>query len=179
MSEQRPPEQLSIDPIADFSGCHSHIISRLQELADLPPLVDAAERSRNSAANLIRFFDDTVEHHHRDEERELFPAVLTSATPDSEVDRVRHMIDKLKAEHLSLESLWGRLRPRLRKAARGDLATLDMKLVEQFASAYHAHAQFEEQSFLPLAREILGRKDEDLAALGESLHLRRARRRPG
>ncbi len=37
---------------------------------------------------------------------------------------------------------------------------------------YQSHAQFEEQEFLPLARQILGRDGNHLAALGLALHMR-------
>ena len=43
-------------------------------------------------------------------------------------------------------------------------------LLERYAS----HASYEEQEFLPLAQEILGRSSSDMAALGISLHLRHA-----
>ena len=37
---------------------------------------------------------------------------------------------------------------------------------------YQAHAQLEEQAFLPLAQTILGRNDNHMAALGLTLHMR-------
>ena len=39
---------------------------------------------------------------------------------------------------------------------------------------YKGHARFEEQSFLPLSKTILGRNGDHLAALGVSMHMRRA-----
>ena len=39
---------------------------------------------------------------------------------------------------------------------------------------YKAHARFEEQQFLPLSKTILGRNGDHMAALGVSLHMRRA-----
>ena len=169
MSKASAPE----DPVAEFSGCHRGIVTRLDELAALPPLVEAAERARRSAGELVIFFDDTIENHHRDEERELFPAAISNAAPDDESDRVRALVDRLKAEHLSLESQWGRLRPQLRKAARGEPVSLDTTAVEQLVAAYHRHADFEEREFLPLARDILARESESMALLGQALHLRR------
>jgi hypothetical protein len=37
---------------------------------------------------------------------------------------------------------------------------------------YQAHAQLEEQAFLPLAQTVLGRNGNHMAALGLSLHMR-------
>jgi hypothetical protein len=44
--------------------------------------------------------------------------------------------------------------------------------LEPLVTQYRAHAQFEEQSFLPLSQAILGRNSHHLAALGLSLHMR-------
>ena len=50
----------------------------------------------------MTLFDDAVLAHHADEERELFPAVLRSATPGEEAGAVAAMVDWLTAEHRRL-----------------------------------------------------------------------------
>lgn len=176
MNDDALPAPEGEEPIADFSRCHQGIITRLDQLGELPPLVEAAARARHSAAELVRFFDDVIERHHRDEERELFPAVLRSAAPGEEADRVRALVDRLNAEHLSLESQWARLRPHLKKVSRGEEALLDAGAVRRVVAEYKTHARLEEDELLPLASHILARTSGELAALGMALHLRRSKK---
>ena len=49
-----------------------------------------------------------------EEERELFPAVLASATAGEERDRVKSIVDALTAEHRKVEAAWSRLEPKLK-----------------------------------------------------------------
>jgi hemerythrin-like domain-containing protein len=164
----------SASPIDTFSQCHAGILSGLRVLAGLPEMVKAAERARRIAAETLSIFDRAVMDHHADEEAELFPAVLKSARPGEECERVSIMIDGLVAEHRDIEALWKKLKPALRAAALGKPADLDARDVAELMRLYAAHASFEEGTFLPLAQEILGRNGDHMAALGLSLHLRHA-----
>jgi hemerythrin superfamily protein len=161
-------------PIDSFSQCHAGIVSRLQAFAELPGLVAAAERARQVAASTLATFDPSVPDHHKDEEAELFPAVLHSAAPGEEHARVAAIVDRLVAEHRAIEALWKEIKPSLRSAAAGRQARVDEAAVAELVRAYTAHARFEETQLLPLAEEILGRNDHHMAALGLSLHMRHA-----
>jgi hemerythrin-like domain-containing protein len=116
---------------------------------------------------------DVLEHH-RDEERELFPATLRSAVPGPEADWVQAMVERLTREHRTIEGLWKRVKPGARLVAAGKAADLDVPAIAELVRAYTAHARFEEEHFLPLAHEVLGRNGNHMAALGLSLHLRHA-----
>lgn len=159
-------------PIDAFSECHAGILSGLQAFADLPQLAAAAERSRMVAAATLSLFDRAVLEHHADEENDLFTAVLRSATPGEEKARVEAIIHRLSAEHRAIEALWKKLKPAVKHAAGGSRAELDADDVAMLVQAYGRHAGFEEREFLPLAREILGRDGNHMAALDLSLHLR-------
>jgi hypothetical protein len=162
------------EALAGFSQCHEGIVSRLQAFADLPALQVAATQAREVAAGTLVLFRNAVFEHHADEEIELFPAVLRSAAPGQEADRVQAMVERLTAEHRAIESRWKNLEPLVKAAARGKPADLDLDAVGDLVCAYLAHARFEEQQFLPLAEAILGRDSKHMAALGLSLHLRHA-----
>ena len=84
------------------------------------------------------------------------------------------MVDRLVGEHRDIEALYRRVQPALHKAARGGEAELDVAVLRDLLARYALHAGYEEQEFLPLAQEILGRSSSDMAALGISLHLRHA-----
>ncbi|HRP95605.1 MAG TPA: hemerythrin domain-containing protein [Rhodocyclaceae bacterium] len=163
-------------PIADFSSCHAGILAGLDAFAELPALVAAAERARRVAQQAADLFGNVVLEHHAEEEEELFPAVLASAEPGEELERVRQIVDRLTREHREVEALWKRLAPAVKKAAKGQSVQLDLAEVERLVRMYAAHASFEEAEFLPLSQRILGRNANHMAALGLSLHMRHAPR---
>lgn len=163
---------VSASPIEDFSNCHLGILTRLDALAELPALADAARRSRTTAQDLLSFFDEAVLAHHVEEERDLFPAVLASAVAGAERDSVAAMTERLTREHRDIEHAWSALKPALKAIAKGRDADLDAAAVQTLVDRYRQHAGFEEQAFLPLSQQILGRNDDHMAALGAALHLR-------
>ena len=161
-------------PIEDFSHCHDGILKRLEQLSELPPLLDPAARAREIAADAVEFFREAIFEHHLDEERELFTAVLASAEKGAEHDRVQDLARRLTDEHRDLEAAWKRLEPELKRIAKGHDSHLDLAALEHLVVRYRLHAEFEEAEFLPLAQTILGRSSAHLAALGLSLHMRHA-----
>jgi len=163
------------EPIANFSQCHVGIVEHLKTLGELPALMAPAARAREIAAQTLAFFEEVIAEHHAEEERELFPAVMQSATRGAERDQVETIVARLTAEHRQIEAWWSGLRPQLKQVAKGHDAKLDSVAIEQLVSDYRAHAAFEEEVFLPLSQTILGRNANHMAALGLSLHMRHAR----
>lgn len=161
-------------PIEDFSQCHVGIFKKLDMLAELPALLEPAKRAREIAEKSLEFFREAIFEHHLDEERELFPAVLSHAEKGEEQARVKAMVAQLTSEHRELEALWKRLESVLKAVAKGGEADLHGSTIEQLVSRYRAHARFEEAEFLPLSQTILGRNSNVMAALGMSLHMRHA-----
>mgnify|MGYP000888457649 CR=1 FL=1 len=161
-------------PLDEFSQCHVGIVQKLVELDKLPALLEPAAQARRIAGDLVRFYKDVVREHHLEEERELFPAVLASATPGAEREEVQAIVVRLTREHRDVEAAFERLLPELKAAAKGQDAKLEARTVESLVAAYWAHAAFEEEKFLPLSQQILGRDGNHMAALGLSLHMRHA-----
>lgn len=160
------------EPIQDFSHCHDGIVSKLDMLGELPDVLAPAARARDIAEKAVAFFHVAIFEHHQDEERELFPAVLSSADPGEEMAQVKAMVRRLTDEHRALEALWQQLEPGLKKLAKGQLCDINVAEVQRLVTQYKAHANYEEAEFLPLSQTILGRNANDLSALGLSLHMR-------
>jgi hemerythrin-like domain-containing protein len=170
-----PAGQSATDaPISLFTKCHAGILTKLDALAELPALLEPAARARQIAADTIKFFRQVVYEHHQEEERELFPAVLSSARPGEERDRVQAIVDQLTREHRMVEHAWERLEHGLKDVAKGHSTDLRGEDVTALVQTYEAHAQYEEEDFLPLSQAILGRNSDHMAALGLSMHLRHA-----
>lgn len=159
-------------PIQDFSQCHAGIVKRLHLLGELPALLAPAERARQIAEHSLAFFREAIFEHHLDEERELFPLVLSHAQAGAEHDQVKALVQRLTDEHRELETLWKRIESGLKKVAKGRFDEVDTEEVQRLVTQYLAHAEFEEQAFLPLSSTILGRNANHMAALGLSLHMR-------
>lgn len=163
-------------PIDDFSQCHAGIFRKLDMLGELPALLQPAARAREVAEKALDFFREAIFEHHLDEERELFPAVIESAEAGEEREQVKAMARRLTDEHRELERLWKSLESGLKKVAKGQFSdVIDVATIETLVSRYRAHAEFEEQTFLPLSQQILGRNANHMAALGMSLHMRHVR----
>ncbi len=167
---------MSDTPIQNFSNCHVGILAHLNEFAQLPALMEPANRARKIAGETLGFFREAVYEHHSEEERELFPAVLASAVNGEERDRVMVMVNQLTAEHRTIEAAWSYLEPALKKVAKGQSSDLNLTGVAHLVLQYRAHAAYEEAQFLPLAQAILGRNDNHMEALGLSIHMRHAPR---
>lgn len=159
-------------PIDHFAHCHVGILAQLSRLHELPALLGPAALARKTAEQSIAFFGKAMYAHHQEEEKELFPAVRSSAQAGPERLRVDGLIEQLTAGHRALEGGWESLSPALHKVAKGQDTRLDEAALNRLVQAYRAHAQLEESEFLPLAETILGRNSNHMAALGLSLHLR-------
>lgn len=172
MSKPTPTAIDADAPLTNFSQCHEGILKRLTALDELPALLVPAARARQVAEQSVEFFREAIFEHHLEEERELFPAVLASAHPGEETERVQVMVRRLTNEHRLLESLWKRLESDLKKVAKGQSTDMDVSELHRLVADYSAHARFEEAEFLPLSETILGRNSNHMAALGLSLHMR-------
>lgn len=159
-------------PLHDFSQCHVGILNRLDQLGALPGLLDAAAQARKTAQDALSFFRVAVFEHHSEEERELFPAVLSSASQGDESSHVKALADRLTREHRDLESRWKKLEPGLKRVAKGQDTDLDTIALAELVALYTAHARFEEAEYLPLAHTILSRGRHSMEALALALHLR-------
>jgi hemerythrin-like domain-containing protein len=159
-------------PIEDFSQCHAGIFKKLDLLGELPALLEPAARAREVAASSLEFFREAIFEHHLDEERELFPAVLSHAQKGEEHERVKSLIDRLTHEHRDLERVWKNLESGLKAVAKGHASEIRPSDIELLVGNYRRHAQLEEAEFLPLSQTILGRNSNVMAALGMSLHMR-------
>ena len=161
-------------PVEDFSQCHEGIVAQLRALEQLPALADAAAKARRIAHTMLEFYRDVVLVHHAEEEQELFTAVLASAEHGAEAERVQAIVSRLTQDHRHIEHLWREIEPGVRDVAHGRDATLDTHRLTMFVNDYRAHAQYEEEVFLPLSSAILGRNGNHMAALGIALHARHA-----
>ncbi len=148
----RPPAP-TLPPLASLQATHRELLLALNQLQQLVKDIDRdglTAESRAIARSLVRFIDDIGRHHHAEEERLVFPALLDSG----DVDLVQH-VRRLQQDHGWLEEDWHELGPQLDALAHGiggaDMDTVAAS-VEVFAQLYRDHIALEETVVYPEAR---------------------------
>lgn len=170
------------EPLEMLQACHRRIERQCATLMRLVPHLAARgadPQARTAARNAMRYFDTSAGHHHADEEEDLLPALLESAS-GPEATRLRELIERLTEDHRALELAWRRLRPVLEAVTSGEPAPLTLEAVEALAGIYERHIELEERELLPMAARLL--RPEDVARIGAAMRRRRiepAQPRPG
>lgn len=160
-------------PLDMLAACHTRVEKQCQTLLRLVPHLHAHgsdAQAREAATAVLRYFDTAAQHHHADEENDLFPALL-EAVAGSDAVCIRDLMVQLITDHRRLEELWHGLRAVLLKVAQGQTATLTATQADTFAHAYREHIRREDTELLPLAARVLG--DEALAHIGQAMAQRR------
>lgn len=158
-----PPQ---VDQFKALDACHQQIHQQLSELADLLERLEDSSDSphcRQKAKTIEAFFSEVARPHHAEEEKNIFPVLLSSDNAE-----LVHAVSTLQQDHGWIEQNWLELAPMLRALAQGedwiDMAELKHN-VEVFVSLCHDHIVLEESLIYPEAK----------ARLAETLASRAAR----
>jgi hemerythrin-like domain-containing protein len=157
------------DPLGLLRACHGRIAGHCDLLLRLIPHLatrGADGEAHEAMARVQRYFSTAAQHHHEDEERDLFPLLRGR---DATLDR---LMDELKKEHEELAGRWTALQPLLAAPERAaDSANGFAAVVERFVAGYQAHAGKENDHLLPRAAGLLG--PDELQRLGAAMAARR------
>ena len=130
------------------------------------------DNAREAAQSIVRYFTVAAPLHHQDEEDDLFPA-LRMLSPDAMgVDLhevLSEALDRLEAEHQTLDQLWGICSIWLKKLEQGENHSAPVNLKE-FVEKYQRHTAQEEAEIYPHAAFL---NQETLQALGLKMAQRR------
>jgi hemerythrin-like domain-containing protein len=160
-------------PLEMLSACHSRIELQCATLRRLVPHLacdGADEQARIAAASVMRYFDTAAVHHHADEERDLFPALIESMAGLDAVC-LRQLMAGLAAEHRALEGHWRQVRSALVRVVDGDALSVAADDVEALVGLYERHIEREEKELLPLAARLLS--NDELDRIGRAMRERR------
>jgi hemerythrin-like domain-containing protein len=163
-------------PLQMLEACHDRIEMQCETLRNLAahlPAHGCDAQAQQAASNVMRYFDSAGRHHHEDEEQDLFPRMIASASGEN-AERVAVLVGQLKREHRNMEQAWLRLRETLETLAHGGDAPLDEPDVKHFCDMYTNHIASEEQDLIPLASLLLD--SDEQAALGRAMAARRGLR---
>ncbi len=160
-------------PLEMLAACHGRVQDQCATLlrlvahmgehgSDLP--------AQETALSVMRYFDSAAQHHHQDEEIDLFPALLESMAGSDPVC-LRELTDSLTRDHVELEGRWRALRLRLERVANGNPVTWSKHEVPNFIGQYERHIEREEAELLPMAQRLLS--DSELDRIGLAMRTRR------
>ena len=176
ISTDAAPVPTTLDGFEVLDICHRQTVFALGKLAALMSRLGkhgADATARGLASEVVQHFSTTARLHHEDEERHVFPKLISGA------DAVTlQNILRLQQDHGWLEADWLELSPQLDAIANGqswyDLDAL-REGVEIFIALSHDHIALEESIIYPQARARL-RPAERLDMGREMVRRRRAQR---
>ncbi len=157
------------DPLEMLLACHSRIEAQCDTLRRLVEHLSAQgndAQAGQAARAILRYFNTAGQHHHQDEEQDLFPLLI--ATRDQTAVA---LVARLLAEHKKLDAAWHRLRPLLIDIAEDRADRIDAEIAAHFISLYARHIALENGNLLPLAGALLDATQ--LQALGLNMAARR------
>lgn len=167
-----PPPSAPADGFAVLDDCHRLTLAALDRLEDLVVRVERGDvdaTARTIATDIVRHFSTTVRQHHHDEERHVFPPLISS--PDGNLVQA---VLRLQQDHAWLEEDWRELSGPLDALACGqswyDIDVL-REGVEIFAALSRDHIALEESILYPQARARLGAQEQ--RAMGREMAARR------
>ena len=165
---RRPTDPALLVRPLDFIAA-DHLRER-QICADLDRLAASDRLERDLAQAALRFLNEELAIHMRDEAEDLFPLMRRRCPPEEEID---HVIKRIETDQHKARAMLPQVRPVLAccldDARVPNAAEVD--LLRRFAHHTRRHLIAENAILLPLARAHLTRKDL------ESLRLRMLARR--
>lgn len=114
------------------------------------------EAARAAAGEILHYFQTEVPLHHADEQRDLFPLLLSFGNA-----AVAQALDALKIEHAALGAQWRTVRPWLDSIQRRRPLPRP-KALASFATRYPAYADREEREVYWAARALSSMQAQQL-----------------
>lgn len=177
MSESLLPRAPALDePLEMLEACHGRIEAQLKTLERLLahlPVHGADLQASQAARAIIRYFDTAGQHHHEDEEADLFPMLQRAAGEESAA--VAALMEGLLADHAAMFEAWSAVREQLLPIAEGAGAALDGASVARLASRYRTHIERENRDLLGVSRRLL--RAQDIETLSRAMTARRSQKR--
>ncbi len=177
MASMSPPSKSAADfskPLEALKTCHVRIRSECEKLRQLAADLNGKasdEKTRQTAAGVMRYFDTAARYHHEDEEEDLLPRMMAAATI-GRGSKLTRLVADIASEHRAMDREWTELRAVLQEISVGEkAAVLDALDVDRFVKLYESHIAVEEASVYPLAEMLLS--NDDFAVIGASMAQRR------
>jgi len=160
-------------PIAVLKHCHDRIrkqLATLQKLQAHLPEHGADTQAQQAAQAVLKYFNHAAHLHHEDEEHNLLP-MLQATAQGADAALLNDLVPRILAQHQQMDADWQAIKAQLDNIATGTDRALSEASVRQFADAYTAHMEVEEQNIAPMAKRLFS--DEQMRELGDAMQQRR------
>ena len=144
------------DPIGLLRACHEKMLHHCDLLDSLTGRNDFDTDAREAARNIMRYFTQSAPQHHRDEEEDIFPRINRLSLKTAE------LIHNLKKEHDTLDALWKKLEPGLKKLPDDGFSDEEIDTLRLWAmsKAMTIAGGSSEIQLNVIAKRVLGLPDE-------------------
>ncbi|MBC7281596.1 hemerythrin domain-containing protein [Hoeflea sp.] len=141
-----------------------------QICAVIEELANSASFNRQAALTVLRFLNEELNVHVRDETEDLFPLLVRRCRPEDAIERA---ISRIRTDHDETTRLLPEVRAILERTldTGGNPSTEDSKMLMSFATRMRRHLVAENAILLPIARARLTRVD--LKKLSQRMRARR------
>jgi hemerythrin-like domain-containing protein len=161
-------------PFEMLDACHERVERMLGLLGKIREHVKthgADDQARDAARDVMRYFDQAGPHHHEDEERHVFPALLAQRDP-----AVVAVVIQLQQDHKAMVVLWALVRAALSALVEaGDhwtgLSAEEAQCFDAYDALYRRHLLDENGVVYPAARAVI--RGEPLLAMSAEMMARR------
>lgn len=161
-----------LQPFDVLDTCHQQVVITLQKLSELIDHIEAHGvdgQAQAWARDIFLFFMNTAREHHQDEERHIFPTMLSSGDAS-----LMEAAMRLQQDHGWIEEDWLELAPQIESIAAGynwfNLEQLRLA-VPVFQALYQDHIALEETLAYPEAKARIAAWD--LQGMGREMASRR------
>lgn len=145
-------------PFEMLDACHERVERMLRLLGKIREHVathGADAQARDAARDVMRYFDQAGPHHHEDEERHVFPALLAQRDP-----AVVAVVIRLKHDHREMAVMWAQARAALQALVDADkgwagFSADDLQRFDAYDALYRRHLVDENGVVYPAARSVI------------------------
>jgi hemerythrin-like domain-containing protein len=143
-------------PFKALDACHLQIQEHLVELQRMAAHMEAeglSDADRKLAGEIEAFFSSTSREHHEQEEKIVFPPLLSEGS-----EEVKAAVLSLQQDHGFIEENWLELAPQLRAISEGNFwfeAAEFQHNVELFLDLLNGHIALEESMIYPESKMLL------------------------
>ncbi|MCW5655431.1 MAG: hemerythrin domain-containing protein [Hydrogenophaga sp.] len=158
-----------------LDACHERVQRMLRLLARLQERLQTSgwdPHVASAAQDVMRYFDEAAPRHHEDEERHVFPPLLSGKD-----EALCETVQRLRQDHRDMEAAWSQAREvlaALRQAPPVGWTGLDplaQAALDGFSSLYARHLEDEDGLVYPAAQALLNPRD--LQAMSADMMRRR------
>lgn len=161
-------------PFEMLDACHERVERMLRLLGKIREHVathGADAQARDAARDVMRYFDQAGPHHHEDEERHVFPALLAQRDP-----AVVAVVIRLQHDHRDMAVMWTQVRSALSVLVEAGehwpgFSADDLQRFDAYDALYRRHLVDENGVVYPAARSVI--RGAALQAMGADMMARR------